>query len=164
MAVDYKKWGMLGFWAALATGFILKFISGIVSQIPGVTLDLQSISVSTTGLGSTINTGLSAYAQKLFGLIPISLTGTEWIMVGIGGALSVVLGAYLADMFGMLKGDKQSQLTKVLLIASVVTGWILSMSIGIPAISAIIVLAVDAWLLSFILIAVDKNLKTKLVP
>ena len=166
MAKEYMKYGILGFWAAIGTGFILKFISQIVSTIPGVSLDLQSISLSTSGLGGVVGTGLNTYAQKMFGLIPIAITIPEWIMIGIGGALFVMLGAYVVDNVKQLQigKTKQGKLANVLVIAGIVSGWILSMAIGIPPLSGIIVLAIDALVLSYILVAVDDALKTKLVP
>jgi len=167
MALGNKElmaYGKLGAVAGLATGFLLKTISGIVSMVPGVSLDLQSISIGTTGLGGIVNTDLSQYAQKLFGMVNVPLSGMEWLYVAIGGAIFMILGAYLADMFGMLKGTTVKKLTTVMVIAGIASGWILSMSVGIPAISAIVVMVVDAFVLSWILVQVDKGIKTKLVP
>lgn len=161
---DMIAYGKLGFVAAIATGFILKLISQFVSLIPGVNLNLQSVSISTEGLTGVIGTGLSEYAGKLFGLVPVSLTIPEWIFVGIGGALFVILGAYIADATNLLKGDKKRQLTTVFVVAGIASGWILSMSIGLPALSGIIAMVVNAYILSVILIAVDDSIKTKLIP
>ena len=161
---DLMAYGKLGFAAAIATGWLLGFISNLVSMIPGVNLDLQAISIGTTGVGGTINTGLQTYAGKLLGILPQAITIPEWIMIGVGGALFVIAGAYVADALKLLKGDKQKKLTTVLVIAGIVTGWILSSSIGLPAIGVIIAMVVDAYVLSYILIAADDALKLKLVP
>jgi len=161
---DMMTYGKLGFVAAIATGFLLKLISQLVSLIPGVNLDLQSVSITTEGLGGVIGTGLGQYAEKLFGLSPVALSVPEWIFIGIGGALFVILGAYVADAANLLKGDKKRQLTTVLVVAGVVSGWVLSMSIGLPALSGIIAMVVDAYVLSLILVYVDESLGTKLIP
>ena len=160
---DLTNYGKLGFIAAIATGFILKLISQLVSMIPGVELDLQAITISTTGLTNVIGTGLGDYAKKLFGLINAPITMPEWIFIGIGGAAFLILGAYVADAMKLLKGDKAKQLTTIFVIAGVASGWILSMSIGIPAISGIIAMVVNAYILSIILIKVDKAFKLKMV-
>lgn len=162
---DLMKYGWLGFLAGIATGFILKFISQIVSAIPGVSLDLQSITVGTTGLGGIIKPELG---QKLLGLIPagLPLTIPEFIGIGVGGAVFVILGAWIVDSVKALQiaKTKQGKLATILVVAGVASGWILSMAIGLPALSGIIVLAVNAYILSWILVFVDDNLGTKLIP
>lgn len=160
---DLMKYGKLGFIAAIVSGFILKLISQLVSIIPGVSLDLQSVAIQTTGIGGVVNTGLSTYAQKLFGMVSIPLSVPEWIFIGIGGAAFVVVGAFVADKLNLLKGDKQRQLTTIFVIAGIVSGWILSASIGLPAISGVLAMVVDAYILSVILIWVDKTTKTKII-
>jgi hypothetical protein len=159
-----RTYGVLGFIAALVTGFLLKTISQIVSLIPGVTVDLQSISVQTEGVGAVIGTGLSTYAQKIFGAVQF-VSVADWIYVGIGGALFVMLGAYVVDNVKMLQfaKTKQGKLATIFVAAGIVSGWILSASIGIPAIGAIIAMSVNAYILSFVLVFVDDMLGTKLV-
>ncbi len=165
MAIDYTKYGILGFWAAIGTGFILKFISQIVSTIPGITLNLQAVTAETTGLGGIIGTGLNTYAKKLFGMVSI-VSLPEWIYIGIGGALFVMLGAWVVDNVKQLQfaKTKTGKLATVLVVAGIASGWILSTSIGIPPLTGIIVMAVDAFVLSYILIAVNDAAKLKLIP
>lgn len=158
----YAKLGAI---AGVATGFLLKTISGLVSKIPGVSLDLQSVSISTSGLGGVVNTGLSSYAQKLFGLVPVSLQIPELLWTAVGGALFMMLGAYVVELAKInFAKSKAGKLATIMVIAGIVSGWILSMSIGIPAFSGIIIMVVDALILSWILIQVDKAAKTKLIP
>lgn len=163
---EIMKWGILGFVAAIFTGFILKFISQIVSLIPGVDLNLQATAVTTEGLGGVIGTGFGEFAQKLFGAVPIPLTMPDYIIAGFAGALFVIVGAYTVDAIKGLQfaKTKQGKLATVLVVAGIVSGWILSMSIGLPPLGGIIAVSVNAYILSFILIAVDENLKTKLIP
>ena len=165
--MDYWKIGAV---AALVGGFVFGFISKLVSMIPGVSLDLQSISVSTTGLGTVINTGLSKYAQQLFGLIPSGIaskiTGMEWVYLVIGGAAFVVLGAYILEKVSQLQfaKTKQGTLATIFVIAGIAAGWILSMSITIPTLSGVIIMAVDSLILSYILVYLDDMTGLKLIP
>ena len=165
--IDYWKIGAL---AGALGGVILGFISKIVSMIPGVSLDLQAISVSTTGLGSVVNTGLSKYAQKLFGMIPSGIaskvTMIDWVYLAVGGAAFVVLGAYLVQNVSMLQfaKTKQGRLATIFVVAGIATGWILAQSVNIPAISGVIIMAVDALVLSYILNIVDEKSGLKLIP
>lgn len=166
MAKDYTEWGILGFWATLLAAPILKFISQAVSAIPGVNLELQSVTVATTDVAGVIGTGFGEYAKKLFGMVPF-LSLPEWIIAGIGGALFVMLGAWAYDNTKFLQQfgkTKQAKLTTILVSAGIVSGWILSMSIGLPPLSGIIVMVVDAALVSWVLLAIDKNTKMKIVP
>lgn len=157
----WLNYGILGFVAAIGTGFLLKFISQLVSMIPGVALDLQAarqgIAITTTGLGEVLGTGLSIYAKKLFGLIPF-VGLPEWIYVGLGGAAFVMLGAWVIDVSNIkVAKTKSGKLATIFVVAAIASGWILSMSIGLPAIGAIIAMVVDALILSWILVAVDES-------
>jgi len=158
-----QNFGWLGFWAAIGTGFLLKFISQLVSTLPGVNLSLQAISVETTGLGGVVQTGFSESAKKLFGLVSFA-TLPEWIFVGIGGALFVMLGAYAVVNIKALQfaKTKQGKLATILVTAAIVSGWILSLSIGLPTISGILVMSINAYVLSWIFIIVDNFVGTKL--
>lgn len=160
---DYWKIGAI---AGVLGTVILGTLSKVASMIPGVTLDLQSITVSTTGLGSTVNVGLSKYAKSLLGIVPVQLSGMEWLYAAIGGALFLMLGAYIVQKVKQLQfaKSKEGKLATIFVVAGVVTGWILSMSLTIPALSGVIVMAVDALILSYILVWLDKALKTKLIP
>lgn len=160
---DYWKIGAV----AGALGMVLLgWISKIVSMVPGVSLDLQAISVSSTGLGTVINTGLSTYAKKLFGIVPIPITGMGIVYAAIGGAATIVLGAYVVQNVKQLQfaKTKLGKLATIFVIAGIATGWILAQSITIPALSGVIIMAVDALVLSYILIYADDSLNTKLIP
>lgn len=160
---DKEMWGWakLGAIAGVATGFFLKTVSQLVSMIPGVSLDLQSISISTTGLGNVVNTGLSTYAKKVLGMVPVPLTMPEWVWLAVGGALFMIVGAYAAEMVG-IKGSKQSKLTWTFVLAGLATGAIMSWTLAIPTLSALWLMVVDAFLLSWLILLVDQ--KGRLVP
>ena len=110
MALNMKQitgLGILGAIAAIATNFILGFISSLVSIIPGVSLDLQSIAVTTTGLGQVIQPGVgSSLANKLLGIVPIPITGTEIAVLAAGGAAFVIIGAIIVDSIKQLQFAK----------------------------------------------------------
>ena len=157
-----KKYGTVGAVAAVASGFILKGISQAASIIPGVTVDLQSISITTSDIGGVVGTGLNKYMQKLLGVLPISMP--EWVMIALGGALFVMLGGLIYESQNMFKAKtEQGRLAAILVAAGIVSGWILAMAVSIPVITGIIIMAINAYVLSWILIGVDNLLGGKLI-
>ena len=159
----------LGGIAGVVTKPLLGLISTALSYVPGVDVSLQSVSVTTTGLGGVINPGLNTYANKLLGLVNVPFTMPEWIMLFIGSGLFVLLGAYLVEWLKMpksigLKETKLSRLTTIFVAASIVSSMILAMAVAIPAIPAMITLIINAFILAWILVMVDDMLGTKLVP
>lgn len=152
--------------AAIISAFILKMISQLVSAIPGVDLSLQSITVQTTGLGGIVGTGLGEFAKKFLGLVPVAISVPEWIFAFIGGGLFVLLGAVIVNNVKALQfaKTKAGKLATVFVMAGIVSGWILSMSIGLPALTGIIVMSVDAFILSWVLLMVFEAAWPKLVP
>jgi len=149
--------------AGVITTKLLAFISGLVSSIPGVNLDLQSISGTTTGLGGIINTDL---AQKLFGFIPTQITLPDVFMSFIGGGLFVLLGAFLVTNVKMLQfaKTKAGKLATIFVTAGIGAGWILSMSIGVPTLAGIIAVSINAWILSWILLKTAEAIWPKIIP
>ena len=161
---DYMSWAKVGAIAGVATPYVLSTISKVVSMIPGVSLNLQSISISTTGVNQVINTSLAA---KLFGLVSLNISLPTLLMTAIGGALFAILGAFLLSVLPIPGGwvsDKQKRLTSVFVIAGIVSGFILSSSIGLPAIGALIASFINAYILAWILIKIDASMKSNLIP
>ena len=162
MGIDYKKWGIFGAVASIVTVPLLMIISKFFSLIPGVTVDLHAISL-TADVSGAFQTGLGQYAQRLLGVLPIG--GLEIVYTVIGGALFVILGAFIVDKAGYLTGSKQKRVTTVLVVAGLITGAILSWKITLPTISGVIIMLVDAFVLSFILVKADDAVfNGKLVP
>lgn len=157
---------MLGGVAAIVTSWLLGFISNLLSNIPGLSVDLQSISVTTTGLGGVVGTGLSTYAQKVFGLIPVSISGMEFVWAFVGGGLFVVLGAWLYDNVKALQigKSKVGKLATIFVLAGIGSGWILAMQVGIPTISGVITMAVNGLALAWVFVYIDDAAKLKLIP
>lgn len=158
-----KKYGLLGFVATIATPWLLKGISTVLSKVPGLSVDLQSVSVTTTGVGNVINPGLNKYASMLFSKIPVQFTVPEWIMLGIGGAAFVILGAVIVDMLKLKLPGKVARLAAVFVAGGIAAGWIIALAVSIPAIPAVITMAIDALILAYILVFVDDALKLNLV-
>ena len=96
--------------------------------------------------------------------LPVTLP--EWIFIGIGGALFVLLGAWIVDTVKQLQfaKTKQGTLATIFVIAGIAAGWILSMSITIPTLSGVIIMAVDSLILSYILVYLDDMTGLKLIP
>lgn len=162
------KWEKLALFGALAgagTTWLLGFISKILSMIPGITVDLQAISITTTGLGGVFGTGLGVYAKKVFTTIGVG--APELLYTAIGGALFVLLGAWIVDKVKFLQDlgrTRETKLAVVLVVAGLISGWILAQSVTIPAISAMVIMAVNALILSYILVWIDKTAKLGIVP
>ena len=162
---DIKGYGIFGAVAALAVPLLLKTLNALLSAFsPTVSINLQSIAIETQGLGAVVNTGLSSFATKIFGLIPLPIQPSEWLMIAIGGALFTILGAWLADQLNLLNGSTQKKVSTVFVIAGIVSGWLLSMSIKIPTLPAILEMVINAFILSWVMVKLDKSLKTNLVP
>lgn len=164
---DVTAWGVLGAVAGVGTGFLLETVSKLASMIPGVSVDLQSISVQTSGLTDVVNTGLSdkisLYAGKLLGALPVGLTGMEWLYIALGGALFTIIGAYIADMLGFLKGSKLQKVMAVMIIGGVIVGYVLGNGINL-AFESIVIMVVNVAILSYIVVTLDDMLNLKLVP
>ena len=160
---DFWQYGILGFVLAYAIVPTLKIVSNTLSLIPGLDVSLQSVSVSGNVSGA-FTKGIADLGTAIFSKLPIDLTGVQWLLLGLGGAAFVILGAFLVDLIGQLKGSKMWRLSLVLIVASVISGWILSMNLSIPALAAIITLGINALILSWIIVTIDEFTKINLVP
>ena len=155
--------GLLG----IGTQFLLSIITKIFAYIGpyiGINVDLQAITIKTTGLGTTVGTGLSVYAEQIFTKIGLSLPSLLYAF--IGGGLFVLAGAFLFDLLKLQEyfDTKQAKIAVIFVLAGLGSGALLSMSITIPTLSAMIIMAVNALILSFGLVALDKQAKTNLIP
>jgi len=153
---ELKEYGMFGAVAGVATSFVLGTISKFVSMIPGVSLNLQSISISGQVSGA-LNTGLSTYVQKALGMISVPLQMSDWIWSAVGGALFVIIGLYVADMLGVYKGSRLKRIATVFVVGGLVSGFLIAKAISIPSIPLIITMAVDALVLAWIGVSLDKS-------
>jgi len=149
--------------AGIGTAWLLGFLSKWLSKVPGLTVNLQSISVETTGLSNTVGTGLGVYAKKLFTTVGIG--APEILYAFIGGAVFGLLGYYIVNALKLnLFSSKQGKLATIMVVGGLIAGAILSMSISIPTLAGAIIMAIDALVLSYILVFVDDTLKLGLIP
>lgn len=159
---------VLGALAAVGTVPLLKFLSTWLSKIPSLTVDLQSVSIQTTGLGNVLNPGLGEYAMKLLGKVnlPFSMDFLpQWAVIALGGALAMWLGAIVVDWFGGLRsGSKIKKTALVFLAGSTIAGAIISWSISIPTVATIVPLIMSTLILSWIFVTIDNATKWNLVP
>jgi hypothetical protein len=162
---DIMGYGKLGAILGVATPYVLKGVSTLLNYIPGLNVNLQSVSVATTGVGTTVGTGLGVYAQKIVGLVPIGFSLPTLLVSLIGGALFMVLGAYIYNSIKMIQFAKSrvGKLTEIIVLASIASGIILSMSLAIPSLVTIIELVINAFVLSYLAVLVDKNVY-KIIP
>lgn len=161
-----SKYALLGAAGAVITKPLLSGISTVLSKVPGLSVDLQSVSLSTTGLNTVINPGLNTYVQKLLGLVTLPFTMPDWIMLAIGGALFVILGGMVVDYFEldkMLGVKKAGKLAAIFVVASLITTAVLSWTVAIPAVAVLVPLVIDALILAWIFVLINDALKLDLV-
>jgi len=157
------QYGLLGAIAVLVNMVLFKLISAVLSAIPGLSVNLQSVSIDANVSGA-LGTGLGKYAQNLFGMAGVTLPLQTYIIAAIGGALFVMLGYLLVEWAGQLEGSKLRKLTTILVTAGIISGFVLSWSISVPALTVVFAMIVDAVALSWIYITLDNMAGTKLVP
>lgn len=161
------KWGLFGGAANLAAVPLMKLMSGLISKIPGVTLDLQSVSISTTGVGQVINPGLNQYVMKILGKLPsLPFAGSDWLWSFIGGAMFAIVGYLLYENIKALQfaKSKAGKVATVFVVAGLVVGALLAGKLAVPTISGAVIAAIDALILGVILVFADDILGLKLIP
>ena len=161
--------------AGLITPLILKYLVMPVLNvlggfIPAISLKLAeggpgTISVAVRDSLTGINGGLSAWLVDALGLT-IEVPFMTYVMGAIGGALFFWLGAYVADMAGLLKGNSVSKTRAVIWVGSIVAGFVLGgfavPQIGLDLVNTLIAFAVNAVILAYVYVALDK--KVGLLP
>lgn len=175
---DLQKIAMFGAIAGLATPFIMKWLVMPVLNFLGGILPAFSLKLAENGANPTISVavrdsltgiegGLSGWLVDSLGLT-LTVPFQTFIMGAIGGALFFVVGAYVADMAGMLKGDKFQKTRIVIFVGSIAAGLLLgSMAvpeIGIDLINTLIAFLVNAAVLAWVYVWIDKQMKLGMVP
>jgi hypothetical protein len=182
MAINEKqieKIGLFGGITGLATPLlldkvimpVLNFFGGFV---PEVSLKLAStapgvISVNVRESLTGVNTGLAGWLVDALGLT-ISVPNMTYIMAVLGGALFMILGAMLADRVGFLKGDSESKTRTTIftgsILAAILIGWNAATipTLGISMLNVIIAFAVNAAILAYGYVKLDKFFKIGLNP
>lgn len=161
------KWFTFGAVATVATPYILTYVSKALSIVPGVTANLQSVSITTTGVGGVINTGLAAKVMGLTQYLPAivqKITLPEIVIMAAAGGAAVFLGGLIVDntnggVLGALGFKNEfARIMEALVWSSVVVGMIVAGALSIPAWQAIAGLAVDAAILTALYVYAVKPL------
>ena len=152
-----KKYWLFG----ALIGALLPWALTIISKIPGIVVTASTISLNV----ANVNTGLAAWAFNVFGA---NIGLPEMLLSALGGILFIALGIVIVDILNLEKvlglKTKTSKLATTIFVASLVSGWIMDMSLGIPGIAVIVSNVIGAVALAFILITLDNTLKLKLIP
>ncbi len=147
---------------------ILNFLGGIV---PGISAKLAdpaaTISISVRDSLTGIEGGLSGWLVDALGLT-IQVPMMTYVMAIAGAILFGLVGAYAADAIGWLKGNSE-QKTRVVIflgsaIAALVLGGFAVPSIGIGLIDTLIAFGINAAILAWAYVAIDKQFKIGLIP
>ena len=176
MTVDNQKLAVSGAIAGAATPFllhwavmpILNFLGGFAPQLslklanPTVVVNIRE---SLTG----INGGLAGWLTDAIGLTVPTSIWTTVLMSAAGGALLFVVGAWVANQIGFLEGTAIQKTRNVIFAGSIIAGLILGTiglppEIGITLANVLIAMLVNAVILSFVYIWLDKQLKLGIVP
>lgn len=180
MAVNSKQTQQIAIFGALAgvaTPFLLKyvvmpilnFLGGIVPQLslklaenPG-TIE-ANIRASLTG----INAGLAEWLVNALG-ITVNVPFQTYIMAAVGGALLFLAGAYILDGMKALGGNAEQKTRKVIFAGSIVAALILGTmglppEIGLTLVNVLIAIMINAAILAWVYVAIDKQMKLGLIP
>jgi len=173
---ERNKLAIFGGVAGLATPFLLQYIAMPIlnwlgSWMPQLSLKLAGtnpvISVNIRESLTGINGGLSGWLVDALGLT-ISVPFMTYIMGALGGAILCVAGAYLADAIGLLKGDGLQKTRMVIwagsLIAAFILGGMAVPAIGISLVNTLIAFGVNAAIIAYIYVVIDKQFKIGLMP
>lgn len=173
---DRNKILMFGALAGLLTPLLLRviimpilnFLGGIV---PGISAKLAdpaaTISISVRESLTGIEGGLSGWLVDALGLT-IQVPMMTYVMAAIGGALLFYVGALGADAIGWLKGNSEQKTRVVIFIGSALAALILGgfavPAIGIGLIDTLIAFGINAAILAYAYVWIDKKLNLKLIP
>ena len=173
---DRNKILTFGALAGLTTPILLKFIvmpilNFLAGIVPGISAKLAeptaTISVSVRESLTGIEGGLSGWLVDALGLT-VSVPMMTYIMAAVGGALFFLVGAYAADAIGWLKGNAEQKTRAVIFAGSAIAAFVLGgfavPSIGIGLVDTLIALGINAAILAYVYVGIDKAMKLKLIP
>ena len=156
MAIDFQKWGVFGAVAGVGFPYVLK----LINSIPGISVQ------STIGANipvQDVNTGLGQYLINTLGFGSIGLP--EILMSAMGGALFFILGALVIDMIGAMKGSDVVRVSKVALVAGLLTGMILNQLLALPTLAEFVIAVIGSFVAGYLLVTVLKTFKLqRLIP
>lgn len=176
-AKDRNKILMFGALAGLLTPFLLRviimpilnFLGGIIPQLSAKLAEggPGTITIAVRESLTGIQGGLSGWLVDALGLT-ISVPYMTYLMAAAGGALLFYVGALGADAIGWLKGTSEQKTRAVIFVGSAIAavvlgGWAVP-AIGIGLIDTLIAFGINAAILAFAYVWIDKRLNLKLIP
>lgn len=180
MAINEKERNKVltfGAVAGLATPFllskvILPLLNIVAGIVPGISAKLAdpaaTISISVRESLTGIQGGLSGWLTDALGISVSSNLLMTYLMAAIGGAVFFLLGAYVGDGLKMLKGNAEQKTRAVIFwgsaAAALVLGGFAVPEIGLGLVDTIIALGINAVILAYAYVWIDRQLKIGLIP
>ena len=171
-AMDVAKFGAI---AGVLTSLLIKYLvmpilDALAGIVPGISAKLSdaTISISVRESLTGINGGLSGYLVDLLGITSNIAWMPHIVMSAVGGAVFFLVGAYAADALGLMKGDAKSKTRMVIFLGSAIAAFVLGgfavPQINIDLVNVLITFMINAAILAFVYVAIDKKAKIGLVP
>ena len=157
----------------LLTYIVMPILNMLSTVIPAVGLKFaeanggNGISIAVRDSLTGIDGALSGWLVDALGLT-ISIPGMTYIMAAVGGAILFLTGAYIADAMNLLKGNSEQKTRMVIFVGSAIAAFIIGgmavPAIGIDLANTLIAFGINAAILAFVYVAIDKQFKLKLIP
>lgn len=126
------------------------------------------ISINVRESLTGINAGLSGWLADALGLTLPTQAFMPYVMAAIGGAILMVLGGYLADAMNLLKGDAQKKTAMTIFVGSAAAAFIIGgmavPELGISLVNTLIAFGINAAILAWVYVTIDKQLGIGLIP
>jgi len=174
---EIQKIGIFGMVAGIITTFLMKGISWVLNLLgqytPEITAKLANdatpvIAINVRESLTGINAGLSGWLADALGLTLPTNVIMPYVLAAAGGALLFIAGAYIAEMFDMLKGNSEAKTRTVIFFGNALAAFIIGgfavPALGISFVNALIAFGINAAILAWAYVAIDKQLKIGLVP
>jgi len=170
---------LFGAIAGISTGFLMKFVIIPLMDFVGGILPSVNLKLGTSTNGAIainiresltgINTGFATWLTNILGITVTSSFIMDMLMAAIGGAILVLAGAYLVDIFNMLHGNTFQKTRNVIfagtILATLVVGGLAQpIVIGLNTVNLLIAVAINAIVISWTFVFIDKQLKLKIIP
>lgn len=150
---------LLNFFSTLIPTIGLKFAEANGGN--GISIAIRD---SLTG----IDGALSGWLVDALGLTVQSNLMMNTLMAAAGGAILFLSGAYIADKLNWLKGNAEQKTRVVIFTGSALAAFIIGgmavPAIGIDLMNTLIAFGINAAILAWVYVAIDKQMKLGLIP
>jgi len=163
--------------AGLITTLLMKGIRYVLDMLGQFTPEIHAklasgaapvISINVRESLTGINAGLSGWLADALGLTVPSNMWMPYVMGAAGGAILIVAGAYAADMLGVLSGDAAKKTAMTIFLGSAIAAFVIGgfavPALGISFANSAIAFGINAAILAYAYVAIDKQLKLGLIP